>query len=402
MRADSERLEELGLEGTFLELAPPGDTLARAAELCVRLQAEFGVAAVAGIAPTRFAAVLAAKHAGPGGIRRVEADEVEAFLGPFPVGEIWGLGPATARKLAEHGIHRIAELRALDAARLAELTGARAASFLEFARGADRGRLAPKPRTRTLSQEQTLDEPSVDLRALAEALEALAERIGSTLARERRRARSVTLVVSYLDGTRSLAHRDARRGHQRGARSVRCRPGAAGAHARGCARDSPAAARGRRARTRRAGRGRPPAAAFLTRVRQRARRRFSRSHAPSETGCERVRLDKDSTFDRRKYPRVHTESLVSIARVDAREALAHALDVSMGGIRFQCVGLEVELGEVLRVLLTIGDRTLSVIGKLVRVTELDGFTQEVALTFTEVDAETLRFLSQNLPEAYEV
>lgn len=113
-------------------------------------------------------------------------------------------------------------------------------------------------------------------------------------------------------------------------------------------------------------------------------------------------MEKDSTFDRRKYPRVHTESLVSIARVDSREALAHALDVSIGGIRFQCVGLEVELGEVLRVLLTIGDRTLSVVGKLVRVTDLDGFTQEVALSFTEVDPDTLRFLSASLPEAYEL
>ena len=113
-------------------------------------------------------------------------------------------------------------------------------------------------------------------------------------------------------------------------------------------------------------------------------------------------MDKDSTFDRRKYPRVLTESLVSIARVNTREALAHALDVSIGGIRFQCVGLEVELGEMLRVQLTIGDRTVSVIGKLVRVTELDGFTQEVALTFTDVDSETLRFLSASLPEAYEI
>ena len=111
---------------------------------------------------------------------------------------------------------------------------------------------------------------------------------------------------------------------------------------------------------------------------------------------------KDGTFDRRKYPRVRTESLVSIARVDTREALAQALDVSIGGIRFQCVGLEVELGETLRVLLTIGDRTLSVVGKLVRVTELDGFTQEVALSFTEIDPEALRFLSSNLPEGYEL
>jgi hypothetical protein len=113
-------------------------------------------------------------------------------------------------------------------------------------------------------------------------------------------------------------------------------------------------------------------------------------------------LDKDSTFDRRKYPRVRTESLVSIARVDTREALAQALDVSIGGIRFQCVGLEVELGELLKVQLTIGERTVSVTGRLVRVTELDGFTQEVALSYTEVDPETQRFLATNLPEAYEL
>lgn len=111
---------------------------------------------------------------------------------------------------------------------------------------------------------------------------------------------------------------------------------------------------------------------------------------------------RDVTFDRRKYPRVRTESLVSIARVDAREALAQALDVSIGGIRFQCVGLEVELGETLRVLLTLCDRTVMVVGKLVRVTDLDGFTQEVALSFTETDPETLRFLSSNLPEGYEL
>jgi hypothetical protein len=113
-------------------------------------------------------------------------------------------------------------------------------------------------------------------------------------------------------------------------------------------------------------------------------------------------LAKDSTFDRRKYPRVSIESLVSIARVDTNGALGYALDVSIGGIRFQCVGLEVELGELLRVQVTLDDRTVSVVGKLVRVTELDAFTQEVALAFTEVDPETLRLLSDSLVEAYEV
>jgi hypothetical protein len=110
---------------------------------------------------------------------------------------------------------------------------------------------------------------------------------------------------------------------------------------------------------------------------------------------------KDETFDRRKFPRVRTESLVSIARLGAQPALASAMDLSRGGIRFQCVGLEVEQGERLRVTLTLGDQTIDVTGVLVRVTELDAFTQEVALCFGRIDNETLALLELHLPEAEE-
>jgi hypothetical protein len=110
---------------------------------------------------------------------------------------------------------------------------------------------------------------------------------------------------------------------------------------------------------------------------------------------------KDDTFDRRKFPRVHTESLVSIARLGSQPALASAMDLSRGGIRFQCVGLEVEQGERLRVTLTLGDQTVDVTGVLVRVTELDAFTQEVALSFGRIDHETLALLELHLPEAEE-
>jgi hypothetical protein len=109
-------------------------------------------------------------------------------------------------------------------------------------------------------------------------------------------------------------------------------------------------------------------------------------------------VTKDESFNRRKYPRVRTESLVSLARVDSPDVLAHALDLSRNGIRFQCVGLEVEQGENLRVTFNLGDRTVTVVGVLVRVTDLDGFTQEVALAFTQIDQDTLDLLDADLPE----
>lgn len=112
-------------------------------------------------------------------------------------------------------------------------------------------------------------------------------------------------------------------------------------------------------------------------------------------------MKRSSGVDRRKYPRVRTDAIVSISRVESNETLAHSIDLSLGGIRFQCVGIELETGETVRVALTLGASTVNVIGRLARVTELDAFTQEVALAFTQVDPDTLAILSDALPEAQE-
>ena len=113
-------------------------------------------------------------------------------------------------------------------------------------------------------------------------------------------------------------------------------------------------------------------------------------------------LAKDPTFDRRKYPRVRTEAVVSIAQVEAKDVLAQAVDLSLNGIRFQCVGLDVVPGELLRVTLNLDGNEVSAVGKLVRVTDLDAFTQELALTLIEVDARTLELLRENLSDFEDV
>ena len=113
-------------------------------------------------------------------------------------------------------------------------------------------------------------------------------------------------------------------------------------------------------------------------------------------------LAKDPTFDRRKYPRVRTEAVVSIAQVEAKDVLAQAVDLSLNGIRFQCVGLDVVPGELLRVTLNLEGNEASAVPKLVRVTDLDAFTQELALTLIEVDARTLELLRENLSDFEDV
>jgi hypothetical protein len=110
-------------------------------------------------------------------------------------------------------------------------------------------------------------------------------------------------------------------------------------------------------------------------------------------------MGKETGNDRRKFPRVRTDSVISIARLDPPpSALAHAIDLSLNGIRFQCVGVELALGDTLRVTLTLQDETVTVEGQLVRVTDLDPFTQEVALAFLSLDDESQRVLNEALPD----
>ena len=111
---------------------------------------------------------------------------------------------------------------------------------------------------------------------------------------------------------------------------------------------------------------------------------------------------KDLTSNRRKYPRVRTEALMSIACVDNDDFVAHTVDLSLNGLRFQCVGLDVEVGQLLRVGFRLGEEEVSVVGKLVRVTELDFLSQELALALIEVDARTRELFAEHLEDAEEV
>ncbi len=100
-------------------------------------------------------------------------------------------------------------------------------------------------------------------------------------------------------------------------------------------------------------------------------------------------MAKHPSADRRKYPRVRTDAVVSIRRLDDGAKLGQGLDMGLGGIRFQCVGLELDLGEAVEVTFNLGETTSNVIGRIVRMTELDPFTQEIGLAFLHVDPETL-------------
>ena len=100
---------------------------------------------------------------------------------------------------------------------------------------------------------------------------------------------------------------------------------------------------------------------------------------------------------RRRYHRVQTEMMISVDRLEGSAVLAHSLDLSTSGIRFQCLGLDIEAGDLLRVQITLGERTVNAIGEAVWVSKV-GMTQEVGLRFKPVEPSARRVLEAELAE----
>ena len=89
--------------------------------------------------------------------------------------------------------------------------------------------------------------------------------------------------------------------------------------------------------------------------------------------------------ERRKYVRLGTDQIISFAEIDRPDRLAVGKNLSSGGIRFEAVGCEIELGDTLRVTFNVGSHTVVATGTVVWATETDAFSMDVGLEFIEID-----------------
>ena len=96
--------------------------------------------------------------------------------------------------------------------------------------------------------------------------------------------------------------------------------------------------------------------------------------------------------ERRKYRRIGTDLVVSFAPVEERDLLGVGRDLSAGGIRFEAIGCEIELGEILRITFSAGDQTVVAVGRVAWSTEIDPMTLDVGLEFVEIDPQAIALL----------
>lgn len=98
--------------------------------------------------------------------------------------------------------------------------------------------------------------------------------------------------------------------------------------------------------------------------------------------------------DRRKYHRIATDQVISFSEIDRPDLLAVSRDLSTGGIRFEAAGIEINLGDVLRVTFKVADKTIVATGTVVWATDTDAITQDIGIEFHEIDPQAVELLEE--------
>jgi len=137
----------------------------------------------------------------PNIITVVSPGEEAAFLAPLPAEALWGVGPKTAARLAEVGIHTIGDIATAPEDVLAKRFGKNGVEMRQHALGIDDSPITTSHDARSISQEVTFARDVRDGEALRKTLLELSGGVGKQLRREGLLAKTVKIKLRWPDFT---------------------------------------------------------------------------------------------------------------------------------------------------------------------------------------------------------
>jgi DNA polymerase-4 len=198
-------VEPLSLDEAYLDVTENawGEALGMnvARRLKQEIRAMTGLTASAGVAPNKFLAKIASGWQKPDGLTVIAPERVEHFLQGLPVDALWGVGPVTAGKLRDRGIHKLIDVRTADAHVLHEAVGSLADWLQQLARGHDDRPVVAEHEPKSSGSENTFERDLTDLGTIRREIRDMAGHAASWLARHDLYARTVTIKVRYDDFT---------------------------------------------------------------------------------------------------------------------------------------------------------------------------------------------------------
>ena len=205
---NSPLVEGLSIDEAFLDVRGLERISGTPTEIAARLRREVrervGLPITVGVARTKFLAKVASGVAKPNGLLIVPPEGELSFLHPLPVERLWGVGPATARKLHERRIFTVGEVARLPETVLVTILGRAAGRHLcALAHNRDPRPVVVGRRRRSIGSQCALGRTRKTPEAVDAVLVSLVDRVTRRMRIAGRVGRTVVLRLRFGDFSRA-------------------------------------------------------------------------------------------------------------------------------------------------------------------------------------------------------
>jgi DNA polymerase-4 len=203
-------VEPLSLDEAYLDITRHlGDPAALATVIREMIFRKTRLTCSAGIGPNKLIAKIATDINKPNGQLEVTPEQVPVFMEGLPVRKIWGIGPATEKKLHEMGVNTCGELQLFSRIEMQQLFGRFGIELYDLARGVDARPVEPDRPRKSLSTEETFSNDLESLAQCAEQVGQLFEELMAELAQKepKRAVTKIFLKLKFNDFSRTTVER---------------------------------------------------------------------------------------------------------------------------------------------------------------------------------------------------
>ena len=207
-------VEGIALDEAFLDVTGARRLLGTPEEIAWKVRADVeaatGLTCSVGVATSKLIAKLASEEAKPSastsgmvpgaGVFSVAPGGEVSFLHPLPVRALWGVGPATHRRLARFGVETVGDLARVPVESLIAVLGRSAGRHLhELAWARDTRPVVSDQATKSIGHEETYPRDLYDEADLRREVIRLSDSVAARLRAAGLACRTVTLKVRYAD-----------------------------------------------------------------------------------------------------------------------------------------------------------------------------------------------------------
>ena len=197
-------IQPVSLDEAYLDITEASaqtSPIAIAIDIKDRVRSEVGLTVSVGLGTGKCVAKIASDFQKPDGLVVVPEGSEAEFLAPLPVGTLMGVGPKSAARLRDDGVHTIGELAAMPDEWFTRRFGKRGPSIRDRARGIDDEPVQTLREAKSISSETTFPQDLSAVEDIRPVVERLSGSVAGSLSRKGLTGRTVTVKMRLSDFT---------------------------------------------------------------------------------------------------------------------------------------------------------------------------------------------------------